>query len=119
MSISIATTRSPASAVAAVLTYRLITFWLLLPVGWGLWAAPGAPTGSGAGVATASSGLGQFLVDGAGRTLYLFEADKATSSTCYDACSQAWPPLLTTGSPTAGTGANAAELGTTTRKNGT
>ena len=82
-------------------------------------AAPGAPTGSGAVVATASSGLGQFLVDGAGRTLYLFEADKGTSSTCYDACSQAWPPLLTTGWPTAGTGANAAELGTTTRKNGT
>lgn len=28
----------PADAVAAVLTYRLITFWVLLPVGWALWA---------------------------------------------------------------------------------
>jgi len=25
-------------AIAAVLTYRLITFWVLLPVGWALWA---------------------------------------------------------------------------------
>ena len=29
----------PTGAVAAVLIYRLITFWLLLPVGWGLWVA--------------------------------------------------------------------------------
>jgi hypothetical protein len=25
--------------VAAVLIYRLISFWLLLPVGWGSWLA--------------------------------------------------------------------------------
>jgi predicted lipoprotein with Yx(FWY)xxD motif len=79
---------------------------------------PAAPAGGGAVVATASSPLGQLLVDSAGRTLYLFEADRSTASTCNDACTQAWPPLLTTGPPTAGTGANAAELGTTTRKDG-
>jgi len=28
----------PADAIAAVLIYRLITFWVLLPVGWALWA---------------------------------------------------------------------------------
>jgi putative heme transporter len=28
----------PASAVAGVLAYRLITFWMLLPIGWALWA---------------------------------------------------------------------------------
>jgi uncharacterized membrane protein YbhN (UPF0104 family) len=27
------------STVAAVLLYRLISFWLLLPVGWGSWGA--------------------------------------------------------------------------------
>ena len=80
---------------------------------------PAARAGSGAVVATARSPLGQLLVDGAGRTLYLFEADKGTASTCNDACTQAWPPLLTTGPPTAGTGANAADLGTTTRNDGT
>jgi uncharacterized protein (TIRG00374 family) len=30
---------SQASTVAAVLLYRLISFWLLLPVGWGSWGA--------------------------------------------------------------------------------
>ncbi|MGH9076463.1 MAG: lysylphosphatidylglycerol synthase transmembrane domain-containing protein [Acidimicrobiales bacterium] len=28
-----------ASTVAAVLVYRLLSFWLMLPVGWGAWAA--------------------------------------------------------------------------------
>ena len=31
--------RAAGAMVAAVLIYRLITFWLLLPVGWGLWVA--------------------------------------------------------------------------------
>ena len=79
-----------------------------------------APSGqsTGAVVAVAGSPLGQLLVDGSGRTLYLFEADTSTSSTCYGPCAQAWPPLLSTGTPTAGTGANAADLGTTTRNDG-
>ena len=79
-----------------------------------------APSGqsTGAMVAVASSPLGQLLVDGSGRTLYLFEADTSSSSTCYGPCAQAWPPLLTKGSPSAGTGANAADLGTTTRNDG-
>jgi predicted lipoprotein with Yx(FWY)xxD motif len=63
--------------------------------------------------------LGQILVDGSGRTLYLFQADKSTSSTCYGACAQYWPPLLTSGAPQAGSGANASLLGTTQRTDGT
>ena len=63
--------------------------------------------------------LGGILVDGSGRTLYLFEADKSTKSTCYGACATYWPPLLTSGAPQAGTGANAALLGTTRRTDGT
>jgi predicted lipoprotein with Yx(FWY)xxD motif len=74
--------------------------------------------GTGSVVAVAGSPLGQMLVDGSGRTLYLFEADKGNASTCNNACAQAWPPLLTTGAPSAGSGANAAELGTTTRSDG-
>src|SRR5690242_17270805 len=63
--------------------------------------------------------LGQILVDGNGRTLYLFEADKSSSSTCYGACATYWPPLLTDGAPMAGTGAKASLLGTTKRTDGT
>ena len=65
-----------------------------------------------------NSELGKILVDGSGRTLYLFEADKEGSSTCYDKCAQMWPSLTTQGKPTSGQGASADKLGTFTRKNG-
>src|SRR5438445_62732 len=55
-------------------------------------AAPAATVS----VAT-NTALGKILVDGSGRTLYLFEADKGTASTCYGACATYWPPLLTSG----------------------
>ncbi|MER6098091.1 hypothetical protein ABT154_19970 [Streptomyces sp. NPDC001728] len=62
--------------------------------------------------------LGTVLVDGKGRTLYLFEADKSTSSTCNGGCATAWPPLLTTGQPSAGGSAQSTLLGTTKRDDG-
>jgi predicted lipoprotein with Yx(FWY)xxD motif len=62
--------------------------------------------------------LGQILVDGNGRTLYLFEADKGTASSCYDACAGVWPPLTSTGTPMSAGGVNQSLLATTTRKDG-
>jgi predicted lipoprotein with Yx(FWY)xxD motif len=62
--------------------------------------------------------LGSLLVDGSGMTLYLFTKDSPGSSTCYDKCATAWPPLLTSGSATAGTGVDASKFGTTTRTDG-
>ena len=59
--------------------------------------------------------LGQILVDGQGRTLYLFEADQAGRSSCSGACASAWPPYLSNGAPKAGDGVAAGLLGTTTR----
>ena len=82
-------------------------------------ASGSAPSAAAASVSVANSPLGQLLVDGSGRTLYLFEGDTGATSTCKDACAQAWPPLLAPGNPTAGSGATAAELGTTTRTDGT
>lgn len=70
-------------------------------------------------VALASTKLGKVLVDGNGRTLYLFEADKGTMSKCDGACASAWPPLTTSGKPTAGSGVVAAKLGTAKRADGT
>jgi predicted lipoprotein with Yx(FWY)xxD motif len=70
-------------------------------------------------VKTASAGsLGTILVNGNGRTLYLFEADTSNTSTCQGACSVVWPPLLTAGAPTAGGSAKSNLLGTTKRPNG-
>src|SRR6266536_3343225 len=67
-----------------------------IPVGRG-WcppttAAPATTAAGGVMVAIKSSGLGRILVDGSGRTLYLFEKDKGTTSSCYGACAGGWPP---------------------------
>jgi predicted lipoprotein with Yx(FWY)xxD motif len=80
-------------------------------------SSPGT-TAAGATVAVKSSKLGGILVDGAGRTLYLFEKDKGTTSSCYGACAGGWPPYTATGAPQAGSGASASLLGTTTRTDG-
>jgi len=71
-------------------------------------------------VKTASaSGLGTILVDGQGRTIYLFERDRGPTSTCTGACIANWPAVTTHGKPQAGGGAAAAQLGVTKRSDGT
>lgn len=67
---------------------------------------------------TKNDSLGSFLADDKGMTLYLFTKDTPNTSNCYDKCATAWPPLLTTGKPTAGQGVDASKLGNTTRKDG-
>jgi predicted lipoprotein with Yx(FWY)xxD motif len=76
----------------------------------------GAAQPSRVGVTTTKSG--QFLVDSQGRSLYLFEKDTGTASTCYSACAAIWPPLTVSAPPQAGTGVAAAKLGTTRRADG-
>jgi predicted lipoprotein with Yx(FWY)xxD motif len=77
-----------------------------------------AATGTTISVATDAK-LGQILVDASGKTIYLFVADTGTSSTCYTSCAAIWPPVLTTGAPQAGAGAQASLVGTTVRTDGT
>lgn len=78
-----------------------------------------APT-AGTAVTTMHTSLGTILAAGPKRlTVYLFAADTGSSSTCSEACAQAWPPVTTTGAPKAEGGAVAADLGTTTRSDGT
>jgi predicted lipoprotein with Yx(FWY)xxD motif len=67
---------------------------------------------SGKTVTLASASVGKILVGPNGRTLYLFEKDKGPTSQCKGDCPNDWPPLTTTGTPSAGTGINAAMLGT-------
>lgn len=81
-------------------------------------ATPKTSSGASATVGVANSGLGSILVDSTGRTLYLFKADVGAKSACTGACATAWPPLLATGAPTAGTGLTASKLGTITRSGG-
>ena len=82
-------------------------------------AAAGATGAARATVQTRTTSLGRILVDGQGRTLYLFEKDKGGHSACYARCAKFWPPVLTTGKPAAGPGARASLLGMTRRTNGT
>jgi|GEM_PF-3796582 len=68
---------------------------------------------------------GEYLADSSGMSLYIFEADTpGEPSTCYDACAQAWPPLIAEGG--IGTGGelrvpaqvDTALLGTSPREDG-
>lgn len=84
-----------------------------------------APASAAIGVAStattlraANSSLGRIVVDGRGRTLYLFEKDKHRRSACYGACAQYWPPLLSHGRPKARAGLKQSLVGTTRRRNG-
>ncbi|WP_223838380.1 COG4315 family predicted lipoprotein [Saccharopolyspora pogona] len=62
--------------------------------------------------------LGTVLAGPSGRTLYLFSNDRDSQPTCVGGCTSAWPPLTTTGPPTAGAGVNPALLGVATRPDG-
>jgi predicted lipoprotein with Yx(FWY)xxD motif len=74
--------------------------------------------GAGTKVAVANTTLGRVLVDGRGRTIYLFAKDKHGNSACSGKCADFWPPLITSGKPLATAGAKASLLGTTRRADG-
>ena len=79
----------------------------------------GASGAAGVTVGTASSAsFGTYLTGPNGMALYTHAGDSATSSTCTGGCASAWPPLATTGQPTAGSGVTG-QLGTLTRADGT
>ncbi len=63
--------------------------------------------------------LGNVIVDAQGRTLYLFEKDHGTSSSCTGACASIWPPVTATGKPGAGTGLSATKISLIKRSDGT
>lgn len=55
--------------------------------------------------ALASSALAAgMLTDAKGMTLYVFDKDTKSASTCYDACAKNWPPYLVKGHKETGPG---------------
>jgi predicted lipoprotein with Yx(FWY)xxD motif len=62
--------------------------------------------------------IGRVIVDGAGKTLYLFEKDQTRRSTCYGSCAGTWPPVIVKARPRAMHGARATLIGTTRRRDG-
>jgi predicted lipoprotein with Yx(FWY)xxD motif len=73
-------------------------------------AAPSASGGTTLKVVSTTS-RGDVLVDGAGKTLYLFEKDSGTTSACTGGCAKAWPALSATSTVTGSTGIDAGKLG--------
>jgi predicted lipoprotein with Yx(FWY)xxD motif len=65
-----------------------------------------------------STALGKTLVDGNGRTLYLFEGDRANISTLSSAGAAVWPRFVSSRAVKAGNGVQAALIGTTTSPTG-
>jgi len=98
-------------------TIAAIAVGASLTVGLGS-ASASTRSSSAAKVAVASSQLGRILVDGRGRTLYLFAKDRQGKSTCTSNCAGFWPPLIATGKTLAGAGAKTSLLGTTRRADG-
>lgn len=82
-------------------------------------ASTPSTTASGMTIATAKGPDGTYLTGASGRALYLWVADSGSKSVCDGACAKAWPPLTTTGTPTAGSGVTASDLGVSTRSDGT
>jgi predicted lipoprotein with Yx(FWY)xxD motif len=108
----------PITFLASAAVIPLVALAVAACGGGGAATAATTPTtssGAPATVGVTNSSLGSILVNSQGHTLYLFKADSATRSACTGACAAAWPPLLATGKPTAGTGLTASKLGTITR----
>jgi predicted lipoprotein with Yx(FWY)xxD motif len=77
------------------------------------------PTAAAPVASATNATLGQILVDGQGRTVYVFDPDKDGKIACVDACASAWPPVvLEAGASLPTTGALAADLSTVARPDG-
>lgn len=69
-----------------------------------------SPAGtSTADLAVAQTSLGEVLVDGQGKTVYVFDKDAkgATASACTDQCATTWPAVVATAATPTGDGVDA------------
>jgi predicted lipoprotein with Yx(FWY)xxD motif len=83
---------------------------------------PSAPAQADAAIVkVVNSRFGPILADAGGRTLYAFTKDVKGSgrSNCNGECIATWPALTASGTPLAGSGVQAAMLGTIKRSDGT
>jgi predicted lipoprotein with Yx(FWY)xxD motif len=84
-------------------------------------SAAASPAAGGVSIALADSSLGKIIVDGAGKTLYMFTPDEdGGKPTCYDQCAANWPALKAddAAAVTVGTGLDQAKLTVVDRTDG-
>ena len=96
----------------------LLAMVVVVAVVIGVVASAQAAPGAAARVSVRSTEYGKTLFGPSGKVVYVFGADRGSTSHCYGVCAAAWPPLLTSASPLAGPGVEAKLLGMTKRKNG-
>ena len=75
-----------------------------------------APAAAAITIATTKGKDGTYLTGASGRAIYMWAADSGGKSACSGACAHAWPPVE--GTPSAGAGVTASDLGTITRPDG-
>jgi len=97
---------------------RLLAMVVVVAAVVGVVASAQAAPGAAARVSVRSTEYGKTLFGPSGKVVYVFGADRGSTSRCYGVCAAAWPPLLTSAAPLAGPGVEAKLLGMTKRKNG-
>jgi predicted lipoprotein with Yx(FWY)xxD motif len=90
----------------------------VLAVGGGSAKTSPSHAAAGSALTLRSTSLGKTLVDANGRTLYLFEGDRANVSTLSGAGVAVWPRFTSSGTVKAENGALATKLGTVTSPSG-
>jgi predicted lipoprotein with Yx(FWY)xxD motif len=79
----------------------------------------GSGGGSGSSIAVGKvAGFGSVLTSG-GQPVYVLSTDPSGSSKCTGACAKTWKPVTTSGSPSAGSGADSSMLSDFKRSDGT
>jgi predicted lipoprotein with Yx(FWY)xxD motif len=103
---------------------RMMMTALAVALAWPVLAAAAQGTEAAEVTVEESDEYGPYLTDADGQALYLFTADQqgsgdqAAQSNCYEACAEAWPPLVTDGEPQAGEQVDKSLIGTSERRNG-
>jgi predicted lipoprotein with Yx(FWY)xxD motif len=83
-------------------------------------SAAASPAAGGVSIALADSTHGKIIVDGAGKTLYMFTPDEGGTPTCYEDCATAWPALTAddAAAVSAGAGLDASKVSVVDRTDG-
>jgi predicted lipoprotein with Yx(FWY)xxD motif len=83
-------------------------------------SAAASPAAGSVSLALADSTFGKIIVDGEGKTLYMFTPDEGGTPTCYDQCAGNWPALTAddASAVTAGAGLDQAKVTVVDRTDG-
>ena len=69
-------------------------------------------------ITSGDSQFGTMLFNNDGQAIYIWEVEDSSKAECYDECAEAWPPVLTGGTPQASGDVDGDLLGTTERTDG-